>query len=40
MGLHIYDVFALDILCWDPANPLLGQENSKPVSILVNRVEE
>ena len=40
MGSHIYDVFAPDVLCWDLADPLPGQENPKPVSILVDGVEE
>lgn len=40
VGSHIHDVFAPDVLCRDPADPLPGQENPKPVSIPVDGVEE
>ena len=39
-GLYIYNVFAPNILQKDLANLLPGQENPKPVSILINRIEE
>ena len=39
-GSHIHDVFAPDVLCKDPADPLPGQEAPKPASIPIQGVEE
>ena len=39
-GSHIHNVFAPDVLSKDPADPLPGQENPKPVSIPIDGVEE
>ena len=39
-GSHIHDVFAPDVLCKDPVDPLPGQEAPKPVGIPIQGVEE
>jgi len=39
-GSRIHDVFAPDVLCKDPMDPLPGQEAPKPPSIPIQGVEE
>lgn len=39
-GSQIYDVFAPNVLCKDPRDPLPGQESPKPPGIAIKGVEE